>query len=450
MDQHDNPGAGGTATSQVVNEGSSPSRGNGRAAFASFSGTLIEIYDFIIYGTAAALVFPLTFFPALGPAQGMVVSFATFGAAFVARPFGSIIFGHYGDRLGRKKTLVTTLLLMGVATVLVGALPTAGQIGIFAPIILVVLRLVQGLAAGGEWAGATLFVTEHAPKGKRGFWAMFPLLGGTLALSLGNAAFLLTGFGMSDEAFLHWGWRIPFLASIVLIVVGLWVRLKVDETPVFKSEQKRSGVVKLPFAECLKRQPREILLASGVGLTTFCYTFISGTYITAYAVSTLKLARTEVLLVGVVSGIVLSLGVVIGAVLADRIGRRPVLLIAHVAAALWNLALFQLLDGASVAIFAVVLWTTMLISGINYGPMGSFIPELFQTRYRYTAAGISYNLGTLVGGAIVPILATAVAAAYGTQSVGLLLCGLSVTAIACTLALRETKNSELDWVDVKA
>jgi MFS family permease len=187
-----------------------------------------------------------------------------------------------------------------------------------------------------------------------------------------------------------------------------------------------------------------------VGLTTFCYTFVSGTYITAYAVSTLKLARTEVLLVGVVSGIVLSLGVVIGAVLADRIGRRPVLLIAHVAAALWNLALFQLLDGASVAIFAVVLWTTMLISGINYGPMGSFIPELFQTRYRYTAAGISYNLGTLVGGAIVPILATAVAAAYGTQSVGLLLCGLSVTAIACTLALRETKNSELDWVDVKA
>jgi MFS family permease len=421
-----------------------------RAAFASFSGTLIEIYDFIIFGTAAALVFPHTFFPALGAAEGTVVSFMTFGAAFVARPFGSILFGHFGDRLGRKKTLLTTLLMMGVATVLVGALPTAGQIGVWAPIILVFLRLLQGLAAGGEWAGATLFVTEHAPKGKRGFWAMFPLLGGTLAVSVANGAFLLTGFGMSDEAFREWGWRVPFLASIVLIAVGLWIRLKVDETPVFKSEQTRSGVVKMPFIECLKRQPREILLASGVGLTVHCFNFVSGTYITVYAINTLKLARSEVLLVGVVSGIIFSIGVVIGAVLADRIGRRPALLIAHVAGALLSLALFPILDGATVTVFALILWTTYLIAGINYGPLGSFIPELFHTRYRYTGAGMSYTLGTLLGGAIVPVVATMLAGAYGTQSVGLLLSGISVAALVCTLALRETRNSDLNWGDIKA
>jgi MFS family permease len=451
MDHGDHNAAVGTANAPALKNSGSPRPGSPvRAAVASFSGTLIELYDFIIYALASALVFPQVFFPALGAAEGTVVSFATFGAAFVARPIGSIIFGHFGDRLGRKKTLVTTLLLMGIATVLIGVLPTAGQIGVLAPIILVLLRLLQGLAAGGEWAGAMLFASEHAPMGKRGFWAMFPLLGGTLAAAVGNSAFLLTGFGMSEEAFLEWGWRIPFLASSILIAVGLWVRLKVEETPVFETEKAHNGVVKLPFTECLKRQPREILLASAVGWTTFCYSFVAATYINSYASKTLGLARVDILLVGVVSGIVLSIGVIIGAVLADRIGRRPVLIISNVVAAVWNVFLFQLLDGATVSLFAALLWTSMLIAGINYGPMGSFIPELFRTRYRYTAAGVSYNLGALFCGGIVPVLATTLSAAYGVQSVGLLLCAISVVGTVCTLALRETRNRDLDWVEIKA
>lgn len=450
MNQHDYPSTAGTVTVQPPDESGSSVRMKARAAFASFSGSLIEIYDFSIYGTAAALVFPQLFFSALGPAAGVIASFATYGVAFVARPVGSVLFGHFGDRLGRKKTLVMTLLMMGIATIFVGAMPTAEQIGVWAPIALVSIRLIQGLAAGGEWAGAMLFVTEHAPKGKRGFWAMFGLLGGTLAVTVGNGAFLLTGYGMSDVAFREWGWRLPFLASFVLIAVGLWIRLKVEETPVFKSQQARSGVVKMPFIDCLKRQPREVLLASGVGLTTHCLSMASATFITVYAVTTLKLSRTEILQVGVVSGIMLSIGCVIGAVLADRIGRRPVLLIAHVSGALLSLVLFSILDGATVTVFALVTWTLFLICGINYGPMGSFIPELFHTRYRYTGAGISYAFGTVIGGAIVPIIATALAAAYGVHAVGLLLFGLTVAALACTLALRETRNSDLDWVDVKA
>ena len=248
-----------------------------KVAFASAAGTTIEFYDFFIYGTAAALVFPVVFFPALGPAAGTIASFGTFAVAFFARPVGAIIFGHYGDRIGRKKTLITTLLMMGIATVMIGLIPDASQIGVAAPILLVVLRFVQGLAVGGEWAGATLLVAEYAPVGKRGLFGSFPQLGPSVAFALASGTFLLTNLTLGDksEAFITIGWRVPFILSAVLVLVGLWVRLSIEETPVFKNAAKVAHTsTKLPILESVKRQPREILLAGGSLTLLFAFFYI--------------------------------------------------------------------------------------------------------------------------------------------------------------------------------
>lgn len=414
-----------------------------RVAIAGFSGTLIEFYDFIIYGIAAALVFPEIFFPALGTAAGTAAAFATFGVAFVARPFGGVLFGHFGDRLGRKTTLVSTLLLMGIATVGVGLVPTVGEIGIAAPIIVIVLRIVQGLAAGGEWAGATLFTAEHAPAGKRGFWSMFPLLGGSFAVSLANGTFLLTGLGMSDEMFTSWGWRVPFLGSVILIAIGLWVRLTIDESPVFSKEVKNRGRSRMPFVAAVSSQPRTLLLAAGIGLTTFAYSYVSSTYLTTYATKTLELSRTFVLTTAVLGGIVLCSGIIVGAPLGDRVGRRPVLIGTSALGLVWSLSLFPILENGPTAIYAPVVLVTFFISGMNYGPLGSFIPELFNTRYRYTATGLSYNLGTVLAGGIAPLLAAPIVSSFGTFAYGIFLAALSLTAIVCTLALRETSKTAM-------
>jgi MFS family permease len=411
-----------------------------RIAVASFTGTVIEFYDFTIYGTAAALVFPRVLFPALGTAMGTTVSFATYGVAFVARPFGGFIFGHFGDRLGRKKTLVTSLLGMGIATVLVGLVPTASQIGVAAPIIVVLLRIVQGLAAGGEWAGATLFVTEHAPRERRGMWAIYPLLGGTVAFALANGTVLITGLGMSNATFTTWGWRIPFVASAILIAVGLWMRLRIQETPVFSSEIARTGGSRIPVLDAFREQPREILLSAGTGLTTFSFFYLTGTYLVDYATRVERIPRNDVLAIGVLGGIVLTVATIAGARVSDRAGRRPVLLWSHICGFFWALALFPVLRLGSVAGFALVMVVTMVLAGVNYGPLGSFIPELFRTRYRYTATGISYNLGTVIGGAATPLLAPIL----GAVAFGALLSALCLVALGCTLALPETRATDMD------
>jgi MFS family permease len=415
-----------------------------RVATASFFGSLIEFYDFIIYGTAAALVFPKVFFPALDDVTGTLVSMATFGVAFVARPFGGILFGYFGDRVGRKKTLVSTLLIMGMATVLVGLTPPAAQIGVAAPLLLVFLRILQGLAAGGEWAGAVLFSGEHAPRDKRGFWGLFPIVGGPMAGTLANLTFLLTGYGMAEATFLTWGWRIPFLLSAVLIFIGLYVRLKVDETPVFKHELARSGTSRVPLIEAFARQRREILLGAGIGLTVFAFNYFTSTYMVKYATTTLGLSRESVLTVGAVGGLFLALGIIVGAIYSDRVGRRPVIMGAHIAGILWALAIFPILELKSVAAFAIVLCITMLIGGFNAGPMGTFLSELFHTRYRYTATALSYNMGSVVGGAIAPLLAAPIVAAYGGFAYGIFLAALCLIATVCTLALRETRGDTIE------
>ena len=293
-----------------------------RIAMASMTGTVIEFYDFFIYGTAAALVFNKVFFPQLGAAAGTALALATFGVAFVARPFGSILFGHFGDRLGRKGTLVTTMMVMGFSTLAIGLMPTTATIGVAAPIILVVLRVLQGLAVGGEWAGATLLTAENSPAKNRGKYALYPQLGPSVAFALASATFLVTALTMSSEAFAAWGWRVPFIASIVLVGVGLFVRLKLEETAVFQEKKVAAGSTKLPIVEVFTTRPMAVLLGAGSTTAVFAFFYIGVTYLTTYGTTELQLPRTTVLALGIVGGLTFAATTVASAILSDRLGRR--------------------------------------------------------------------------------------------------------------------------------
>ena len=417
-----------------------------KVALASFMGTVIEFYDFGIYATAAALVFAHAFFPALGEQAGTVVSYATLGVAFVARPLGSILFGHFGDRLGRKRTLIYTMSLMGLATVLIGLLPTAATIGTAAPIILVVLRIAQGVAAGGEWAGAALFTSEHSPKERRGFWAMFTNLGGAFANILALGTFLLTGLYMSDETFAAWGWRLPFLISIVLVAVGLYVRLRIEETPVFRAEAQRGQAGGLPFKEAFTHQWKEILLGAGSLVMAFSLGYVGIAFLTNYGTATLHLPRPQVLGAGMFGNLLNCVAIIAGGTLTDRFGRRRVLLVANVVGIPWALALFPVLDTGSIGAFWLGESVTFLIAGVGFGVAGSFLSELFHTRYRYTAAGLSYSLAGVLGGAIPPLIAASLIGTYGSFVFGIFLAVYCLAGLLCTLALRETRHRDLTEV----
>jgi metabolite-proton symporter len=418
-----------------------------RVAIASCVGTTIEFYDFYIYGTAAALVFPKVFFPALGTTAGTVASFATFAVAFIARPVGAVVFGHYGDRIGRKRTLIATLLLMGIATVLIGLLPGAATIGVAAPLLLVALRFIQGFALGGEWAGATLLTAEYAPPGRRGWYAMFPQLGPAIAVALSSAVFLLSGlaFGNTDQSFLDYGWRIPFLISIVLVGVGLYVRLTIEETPVFRQAQREQPRAHIPIREAFTRAPRQLLLAAGTLTVVFAFFYTGTTYLTSYGTSPngAALSRTLVLFLGIGAGAAMALGVVISAISSDRFGRRSLIMLCCGGAVVWSLVLFPLLDTRSPAAFGVGMIVTLLLAGLVYGPVGAFLPETFPTRYRYTGAGTSYNLAGIVGGAMPPLVAAPLAAAFGTIAIGAVLCSCALLSLLSTKALAETKDRDL-------
>ena len=420
-----------------------------KVAVASGIGTTIEFYDFFIYGTAAALVFPKVFFPALGSTAGTVASFATFAVAFVARPVGAMLFGHYGDRIGRKKTLVSTLILMGVSTFLIGLLPGAATIGVAAPILLVLLRFGQGFAVGGEWAGATLLTAEYAPPGKRGLYAMFPQLGPAVAFILSSATFLVTGavFGDTNSTFLDYGWRIPFLFSAVLVGIGLYMRLAIEETPVFRAVQEadRADVAPrtLPLMDAWRYQTKEILLSAGALATLFAFFYMGTAFLTSYGTATLGFSRPFVLTVGIVSAVVFGLTIIVSALYSDRIGRRRVIMISCALAVVWALALFPLLDTGSPVAFAVGVMVTLAIFGVAYGPCGALLPEMFRTRYRYTGAGLGYNLAGVLGGAVPPLIAAPLASAYGSAAIGVMLAGLAVVSLVCTKALVERKDEAL-------
>lgn len=410
-----------------------------RVATASCIGTTIEYYDFFIYGTAAALVFPHLFFPALGSTAGTVASFATFAVAFIARPLGAVVFGHFGDKLGRKKTLVTTLFLMGGATVAIGLLPSANAIGVLAPIALVVLRFAQGLAVGGEWAGANLLAVEYAPVEKRGFYAVFPQLGPAIAFGLSSGTFLLSDVVLGESAFMDYGWRIPFVLSGALVLVGLYIRMSIDETPVFKADLASSVPTskRSPFRDVIRTQPKEILLSAGLMGVMFALFYMGTAFLTSYATTTLAMERRDVLAMGILASVVLGVVTMVGGVWSDRVGRRTVVLTAAVAALVWALPMFPVLDIGTTWSFAICLTVTLSIFGLAFGPVGAFLPELFETRFRYTGAGTGYNLGGVLGGAIPPMLAPGLVADHGGIAVGVLLFGLAVISIVSTLALSE-------------
>ncbi len=417
-----------------------------RVAGASFAGTTIEFYDFFIYGTAAALVFGDVFFPELGGIKGTAAAFATFGVAFFFRPLGSVLFGHFGDRLGRKRTLIVTLLLMGLSTFAIGLLPSAASIGLAAPILLVVLRALQGLAVGGEWAGAALLTTEFAPAGKRGLYSMFPQLGAPIAVSLSSTTFLITTLTMDKATFAAWGWRLPFLFSILLVAVGLYVRLKITETPVFARALARNERVSLPIADALRHQWREVLLVGGTLTMVFGFFYIGSVYLVSYGQSPagLGLPRPTVLGAIAVAGLVFGAVCVGSALLSDRAGRRRVVLTGNLLALVVGPAAFLVMqpgDGLSFFLGASLL---LAVAGIPYGPAAAYLPEIFDTRYRYTGAGMGYNLGGILGGAVPLIVAAPITAAYGGIGVGVYLAGVGLLSTLCVLALRETKDVVID------
>ena len=431
---------------------------------ASLIGTTIEYYDFFVYGTAAALVFPTLFFPDVSPAIGTIASFATFGVAFFARPVGSIVFGHYGDKIGRKRTLVWTLLIMGFATVAIGFLPGydvgvfgvfENGIGIWAPTLLVVMRFLQGFAMGGEWAGATLLVAEYAPKKQRGRMAMYPQLGPACAFFLASGTFFLASItiGATSDTFMTYGWRIPFMASLLLVMVGLWIRLTVEETPVFKAEQlnqqRQATPAKLPFADAIRVQWKQIVI-SGLAMSMVFVTFYTGsTFLTSYGMSELEFTRTMILGFGMIAAVVLGVVTAAAAILSDRLGRKKVMLAGYVVSIVWLLLLFPLLNTGSPIAFLIGVTVTLSLYGVVNGPAGALLPEMFESRFRYTGAGLSYNLGGIVGGAIPPIVAASILASHSAIWVGVLLSAVCVMSFLCMLAIPETKDNDLEVVQAR-
>ncbi|WP_458317187.1 MFS transporter [Mycolicibacterium brisbanense] len=415
-----------------------------RVAMASFVGSAIEYYDFYIYGTAAALVFPKVFFPHLGTTMATVASMATFAAAFLSRPLGAAFFGHFGDRLGRKSTLIATLLIMGLSTVAVGTVPSAATIGMVAPLILLTLRLVQGFAVGGEWAGAALLSAEYAPPAVRGRYGMFTQMGVGSGLVMSSLLFLAVNktIGESSHAFVVWGWRIPFLFSAVLVVIALYVRLNVAETPVFTGQARGAAPV-TPLTALLRGQRREVLLAAGSMVGFFALGYMANAYLMSYAHTRVGFSPDLILQVGLLGGVIVVVFNALSAVLSDRFGRRRVIMAALAAGVPWTFVVLPLIDTGNAALFTLAMSGTYAIAASSYGPMAAFIPEIFPTRYRYSGAGLSLNLAGLVGGAVPTIVAAPLLAAWGTPAVGAMMAVVVLVSLVCTSALPETKGAVL-------
>lgn len=408
----------------------------GRAAIASFVGTTVEFYDFLIYGTAAALVFPKLFFPSASPTAGVLLSFATFGVGFVARPLGGVVFGHFGDRVGRKRMLVYSLLLMGGATVAMGLLPSYAQIGVAAPILLTLLRLLQGFAVGGEWGGATLMAVEHAPAQHKGFFGAFPQMGAPAGTAIATLAFYSVSL-LPDEQFLSWGWRIPFLASAILIVIGLVIRLSLTESPDFAAVQQRAAVHRLPIAEAFRRHGRQILLVAGAYLSQGVFAYICVAYLVSYGTTVAGIGRADALFGVFVAAVVAVAAYPCFGALSDRVGRKPVFVGGVIAMGLSVLPTFALINTGRAGLFMVAL---VLIFGLAMAPAagvtGSLFSLVFDADVRYSAVSIGYTLSQVVGSAFAPTIAVALYNATGTSlSIAGYLVGVSVLSVIAAALL---------------
>ncbi|OQO92018.1 MFS transporter [Saccharomonospora piscinae] len=414
----------------------------GRIVASSFTGSLIEYYDFLLYSTAAALVFNVVFFSDLDPATGTIASFGTFAAGYVARPLGGVVFGHFGDRVGRKKMLVLTMVLMGGVSVAIGLLPTYDQIGLAAPLLLVTLRVLQGIAVGGEWGGAVLMTAEHATS-RRGLWASFTNAGAPAGMVLSTGVMALMATITTPEQFLAWGWRVPFLLSAVLLGVGLWIRLNITESPAFEKLKQDSRDTRSPLLDVLRHRPRTLLLAVGAGLGAFVAQGTLTTFTISYAVGA-GFARSTVLNALTVSSAGAVAGILAWSALTDRVGRRPVVLGGAAVMAAFAYLLFPLLDtGDTLWLVTCVVLGQSVIHAAYYGPLAALMSELFSTRSRYTGASLGYQLAGL-GAGFAPLLFAALRqAGGGTIVLSTVIAAFCLLSVVCVLALGETRTRDL-------
>ena len=403
--------------------------------FASLIGTTIEFFDFYIYATAAVLVFPKLFFPTADPAAAMLQSFATFAIAFFARPVGSALFGHFGDRIGRKATLVAALLTMGISTILIGMLPTYAAIGTAAPLLLALCRFGQGLGLGGEWGGAVLLATENAPPGKRAWYGMFPQLGAPIGFFLSGGVFLLLTQMLTEAEFFSWGWRIPFLSSAILVAVGLYVRLKITETPDFQAVIDRGERVRVPVVSVLREHGRALVLGTLLATSTFVVFYLMTVFALSWGTTALGYSRTEFLVLQL--GAVIFFGLLIppSALIADRFGRRAAMIAVTLAIILFGLAYGPLFGSGSMLLVILFMVLGLSLTGLTYGPLGTLLAELFPPEVRYTGSSLTFNLAGILGASLAPYAATALATSYGLNYVGYYLSGAALLSLIALMLI---------------
>jgi MFS transporter, MHS family, shikimate and dehydroshikimate transport protein len=408
--------------------------------FASCVGTIIEWYDFLIYATAAALVFNKAFFPTFDPLAGTLAALGSYAVGFLARPLGGALFGHFGDRLGRKSMLVLTLFIMGVSTFLIGLLPTYASIGVLAPILLILLRVVQGIGLGGEWGGASLMVLEHAPVDKRGFYASFVQIGFPIGLVLATLVFALVS-KLPDADFALWGWRIPFLISIVLLAIGTFVRSRVPETPVFEQLKARGGLSKNPVGEAVSKNARMFLIAVGLKLSEVSWVYMLTVFVVGYATTKLALPKQQMLDSVLYAALFELISLPLFGLLCDRIGRRPLYILGALFTILFAFPLFWMLESKSAALITTAIIIAMNFGhGMMFGPESAYFPELFGPGVRYSGASFGFQVSAAIGGGFAPIIATAMVGYLGgTTGVSLMMIVLALFTLAAALAAPETR-----------
>ena len=409
--------------------------------FASLVGTAVEFFDFYIYATAAVLVFPKLFFPATDAASSVLASLATFAIAFVARPIGSALFGHFGDRIGRKRTLVLALLTMGISTFLIGTLPPYASIGLAAPVLLALCRFGQGIGLGGEWGGAVLLAVENAPQSKRALYGMFPQLGAPLGFLLSGGIFLALSRWLTDAQFFSFGWRLPFLASSVLVLLGLYVRLSITETPVFEAAARRAKTIAVPIAHVFRRHMRDLVAGVLVCLATFVLFYLMTVFALSWGTTALHYPRAQFLIMQLVAVVFFALAIPPSAWLAER-GRRPVMFGVSVMIAIFGLLMARMFEGGPRGALLMMV-VGLALMGVTYGPLGTVVSEMFPTSVRYTGASLAFSMAGILGASLAPYIATWLAERYGLAWVGYYLTASAVLSMVGLLMIRETSGDDL-------
>ncbi len=422
-----------------------------KVALTALAGTSIEWYDFFLYGAAAALIFPKAFFGEIPESTALILSLLTFAAGFIARPIGGIIFGHFGDKIGRKKTLIIALILMGVASTLIGLLPTYAMIGVAAPILLTLLRFAQGLAIGGQWGGAMLLVTESAPVNQRGFYGAYAQAGVPIGVILANLAYIIIGALVSDEAFYSWGWRIPFLASAVLIGLSMYIQLTMEDTKAFQDLQKSNinnnesfKIKKSPVIEAIRKYPKRISLAAGAFLSVQVTFYILIAFILAYGVKSTDLVRDEMLTAVLIGSAVMVPSLFLFSAYSDRNGRKGIFILGSITTAIWAFALFPLVDTGNFWLTVLAITFGLVFIAMMYGPQAAFFTELFSTEVRYSGANLGYQMGAILGGAFAPTIATKLWTDFDIFWVSVYIATASILTLVSVLFLTETYGSNLN------